>query len=274
MRDLFFAMYGNGIEWTIWCLLFLLIGVILLIVSLVKLKRKAKITGIILSILLIWQMVPVGFYYKAIVAGFNNQSYTELYKSYYGQKNDSFNYPNYLKYMNIAINTSLIPWQKGVYYCEIAKSSAIPKKGTVSIEYYNKAYKYIKSYKYQLCWLLAPFAYDAAGNTNKAIEIADELKLYSLISIYYIGEGKYSEALDAANKGVQLSPNNYSCYLYRAYANMALGNKTDEYKDYQMALSLAKNDKQKQMVFEYKQLRDKELARKKQAAINMGFIKE
>ena len=61
--------------------------------------------------------------------------------------------------------------------------------------------------------------YYTAGNTNKAIEIANELKLYAIVSICYITEGKYSEALDAANKGIQLSPNNYICYLHRAYAN-------------------------------------------------------
>ena len=274
MRDLFFAVYGyDGIGWTICCLLFLLIGIILFIVSLVKLKKKAKIAGIIVSVLLIWQIVPVGFYLQAYLCRSELPFSVAIDSNPQNYKFNN-NYKDTVKYMKIAANTSLIPWQKGAIYCHIAFEYGASKQGPKAIEYYNKAYKYIKSYKYKSLWLTAPLVYDTYGDTEKAIEIAESLKLYSLAAIYYIAKEKYPEALDAANKGIQLSPNSFGNYLYRAYINRVIGNKNEEIANYQKALSLTKTEKQKQMVLEYKQIRNKELARKKQAAINMGFIKE
>ena len=146
MRDLFFAMYGYiGINWAIWCLVFLLVGIVLLIVSFVKLKKKTKIAGIILSVLLTWQIVPVGFWWKA----WSSIPCTACAL----KKGATATNQKFEKYMNIAANTSLIPWQKGAYYCLIADEMCFNHQGPKAIEYYNKAYKYIKSYKYKNIWL-------------------------------------------------------------------------------------------------------------------------
>ncbi len=270
MRDLFFAMYGTGLEWTIWCLLFLLIGIVLLIVSLVKLKKKAKIAGIIISALLIWQIVPVGFYWKAwlcrselpfsVAVNTNPQNYKF-----------NNNYEKTIKHLKAAANTSLIPWQKGAYFCKIAATYGASKQGFKAIEYYNKAYKYIKSYKYKQCWLIAMLIYDVGGKTDVSAKIADELKLYSTESVYLLIQERYSEALKIINKDIKGSAYDYA---RRACINRALGNRDAELADFQKALSLVKDEKQKKYVMEYKQIRDKELARKKQAAKNMGFVKE
>ena len=267
MRDLFFAMYGySGIEWTIWCLVFLLIGVVLLIISLVKLKKKTKIAGIILSVLLIWQIMPVGFWWMA---------WSSIpCRACAIQNGFAMNYQKFEKYMNIAANTSLIPWQKGAYYGLIASEMNINHQGPKAIEYYDKAYKYIKSYKYKQVWATAFLIYYYAGDTEKALKIAEELEAYVFIARHYIIEQKYPEALNAANKSIKKAPDWFSCYLTRAYINMVLGNKSEELADYQKALSLAKDEKQKQSIREYKQLRDKQLEIKKRNAVDMGFVKE
>ena len=231
-----------------------------------KLKKKAKIAGIIVSALLIWQIVPVGFWWMA---------WSSIpCKACAIQNGFAMNYQKFEKYMNIAASTSLISWQKGAYYGLIAREMSFNKQGPKAIEYYNKAYKYIGSYKYREFWGATFLVYGASGDVNTAIKMAEELKFYDMVSRYYIMEEKYSEAMDAANKCIELSPNKSGCYLAKAYINMVLGNKSEEIADYQKALSLAKNDKQKQFVLENKQIREKDLARKKQAAINMGFVKE
>ena len=104
--------------------------------------------------------------------------------------------------------------------------------------------------------------------------VAEERDEYGLIARHYIIEQKYSEALDAANKSIQQTPNWYNYYLTRAYINMVLGNKTEELADYKKALSLAKDEKQQQSVREYKKLREKQLEKNKQFAIQYGFVKE
>lgn len=278
MRDLFFEMYGTGIEWTIWCLLFLLIGIILLIVSLIKLKKKAKIAGIIVSALLIWQIVPVGFYWMAWFSSVKTPvneliaSGGEMPIKYIPSPN------NFVKYMEIAVNTSVIPWQKGIYYCEIAYEYGAFKQGHNAIKAYDKAYRYIKSYKYDNCWRLAPFVYELSGDYKKALKIADESKRqFQFYVSCLISNNEYDKALILLNKMLEFQADNmFYAYVYanRAYVNYALGNKDAELADYQKALSLAKDEKQKKYVMEYRQIRDKELTRKKQAAINMGFVKE
>ena len=277
MRDLFFGMYGTGIEWAIWCLLFLLIGVILLIISLVKLKKKAKIAGIIVSLLLIWQIVPVSFEVKAVVTAFN-LSYSDLTATYKVPKSSNINHEKFEKYMKLSANTAIIPWQKGIIYCLIADDCGAAKQGPKAIGYYNKAYKYIKSYKYDNCWIHAPIVYELSGDYKKALKIADESKRQFLFYVScLISHEEYNKALFLINKIVEYQPDNpahFYMYANRAYVNFALGNKEAELADYQKALSLAKDEKQIQYVKEYRQIRDKELARKKQAAKNMGFIKE
>lgn len=275
MRDLFFAMYGTGIEWTIWCLLFLLTGVILLIVSLVKLKKKAMVAGIIVSALLIWQIVPVGFWWKAYLTR-TDMTYPELVAAYNGQVKYRFNnnYSGYIRYMEIAANTSLIPWQKGAYYCEIAKEYGESKSGPIAIEYYNKAYRYIKSYKYVHCWGLADIMYYLSGDIETAIKITESLNLYYSTSIYYIAKANYPKALECMNKYIDAHPNSSYGYAKRAYINNKLGYYDYELADYKRAISLSKNEKEKLYVFEYKRIGEKELNGKRLAAKNMGFVKE
>lgn len=275
MRDLFFAMYGTGIEWTVYCLFFLLMGIILLTISLVKLKKEGKswkrITTLIISILFIWQIIPMIFYWNAYFAGYNYISNSKLIAGYNEHKRFPFNFQSYEKYMKIAANTSLIPWQKGSIYCKIANGYEINKQGQKAIEWYNKAYKYIKSYKYKNVWLLASLLYNASGNTDIAVRIADEQKLYKVESDYLIGCGKYDEALSILDKE---SIKNVNYYTRRAYLNRVLGNKDAERADYQSALSLVRNDKERKSVYEYKLYGDKVIALKKRIATSMGFAEE
>lgn len=275
MRDLFFAMYGTGLEWTIWCLLFLLIGIVLLIVSFVKLKKKAKIAGIIISALLIWQIVPVGFYWKALFSR-TDMSPSELIAAYNEQGKYVYNnnYFGYIKYMKLAANTSLIPWQKGAYYCEVAKEFMESKNGLKAVEYYNKAFKYIKDYKYYICWKFAGLTYYLSGDINTAIKITEALGLHYTSSIYYTAIENYPKALEYMNYYIEFNPNSSYAYARRAYINNKLGYHDYELGDYKRAVSMAKNEKEKMYVLEYLKIGENELNWHQQAAKNMGFVKD
>lgn len=258
MRNLFFALYGSGIEWNIYCLAMLLVGFVLLIVAIKKFKKSAKIISIIVSVLLMWQIIPCAFCLKSDIAQYNSQ------------------YDKGIKYMEMAVNTAVIPWQKGIYYSKLADCYFVLKQGKLIIENFDKAYKYIKSYSiYKPFGYHSMLAYNAAGDYETYLKILKELKLYRFLAIYeVILNNDYKAALEYANLAVESGSQSVYDYATRASINYKLNNKSEEHKDYQKALELAKNQAESNYVKGYKAIIDKEVLRQKFAAKEMGFLGE
>lgn len=271
-RDLFFVMYGNNLTWTSFCLLFFLIGLVLLIISCIKLKSKSKIFGVILSILFMWQIVPQIFYHLSYFSMLDmpiSEAFTTCPCKYKYKKDNT----DFIKYMRIAEQTAIIPWQKGAYLCELAKQYGLNYDGEKTLKTYNQAYKYIKSYKYN-CWTLALLTYEASGDIDIATKIATEQNLYSVAAGFLIESEDYKTALEFINKAIENRPNNSNLYATRAFINSKLSNNKSEISDYNKAIELAKNAKEKNFAYKYKQIRNDIINNKNNYAIKMGFIKE
>ncbi len=212
---------------------------------------KLSWIGVIIALFIIWQSVP--------------QTFSILMMSSQNSQREN-------TYAKLSIATSVFPTQKGIYYIYLAICQKDLKK---RIDYLNKAYSYIKSYKYP-CWIIPAFVYYNNGDYDKVIEISKytyphEKKLnpvyqrprYVLIAKCYIMKGDFKSAIMYIDKelaSVKVNDNTYMTALaLKSYLESRRGNRLLVTKYYYEAENIYKDLKSYDMETKsYKKLSDKE----------------
>lgn len=231
-RDLFFMIWADdfGCGWIIFItiLALILVGTIVTIFARRKAINKKFISKSTISLMLlflfaIYQFVPIYLFFNGI-ANVN---------------------PNT---MQKAIKTSIIPWQKGAFYCELGRIFRMKKEGKKSIEAYNKAYAYLKSYKYP-CWGISFLDFYNIEKYDTAIEMAEffykghKLPISNqFLSQCYLMKGDLEKALEYSNKEIEYKPT-ASEFAKRGFIKNKL-KISGANEDYKKAFSLCKNKKE------------------------------
>ena len=263
LRDLFFYIwYDNaGLGWISFTTTLFLLCLAWIIYKVArtkaldkKLSKKTWI-GIFLASFLMYQIVPVTFQLLAIRTMFERENV---------QKSDiiSSEFEKEIKYRKLAIKTALIPWQKGAYYYDmgqsyrgyISKSKGFASVTSKDVIYcYEKAYKYVKSYKYPALGggLAVAIEYYNNGDYDKAIEVSkiaysksplfeapfpkEPEPLYGLMAKSYLMKGDLENAL--LNINLEVSDKSSWRYLaLKAYLEKKIGDKKLAYEYYKKGL--------------------------------------
>jgi tetratricopeptide (TPR) repeat protein len=223
-------IYDFLLENTVYCVillqLFIILSFVLLIVSLVfgiKTKKKYWIIFMLFSLFGIYQIVPHFYEVKAVSAN----SDSELVKNY-----------------EKAIKTSVFPMQKAMLYSNLAHFYS-DKDLSLCLEYYKKTYEYTKNYKSKDIWVPAILPYYFSGDFDKVIEINEALDMNMFKPKAYIMKNDFENALVSVNKQLQRQPKSWEALAVRANIYKNLGYKTEAIQDYNKALSLCTNSRDK-----------------------------
>ena len=250
LKDLFFNIWHNdlGYGWSLFvlalfflCLIFLIIYFVLIKIKKVKFNNKHIIFLILIAITM-YQAVPVLIDFKAtLVLMFNIAKLDKIETSI-----DETTLNKLVETEKIAIKFSVIPWQKGGYYCKLANLYLYNHKYNKMFEAYETAYKYLKSYKCP-CWGMGFLAFYNKRDYDAAIEIAKNRKKYTpnvFISQCYIMKGDMENAELYIDKAIQGRKNLYPGLLaQKAYILKIKGNNEEAIKYYQQAKQLCKKEK-------------------------------
>lgn len=159
------------------------------------------------------------------------------------------------KAQQLSIAVTPISWQKGVYYLQLGNSKA----GKNAVEYYEKAYKHIGSYKYK-CWAAIPLVnYYFVKDYDTALEIAELNNEYATAANCYIMKDDYKNALISINNAIDKNPKNALLYAKRGFICNKLGQKELAEVDLKMALQLS--NKKEQILQTYNDWKNYELKR-------------
>ena len=197
-----------------------------------KISKRSWV-GIVISLFIMWQSVPPIF---------------GMLANYTSDKEKDFYSPRAIAYYKIAAGTSIFPAQKGWYYTRLAMHNKDVKN---QVYYLNKAYSYIKSYKYP-CWILFDIAYYKNGDYDKAIEIAKEAvskdkkidpkfkrPRYIHVAKCYIMKGDFEKAMVSINKELDVNKTTKTAYLnalcLKSYLEYKRGNTNSGEKYYNEA---------------------------------------
>ena len=147
------------------------------------------------------------------------------------------------KFEKLAIKTAMIPWQKGCYYCNLAKIYLLNRKYKKVYETQKLASNYLKSYNCP-CWGTAFLNFHTYKDYNAAIEIALSPKRgiikshpYSFISECYLMKGDIENAELYIDKAIQRNKT-YSNMAIKAYILKSKGLIPESLEYYQNAITL------------------------------------
>lgn len=242
LKDLFFNIwydsFGDG--WVLLIIVLFLFCLAFLVFSFARIKAKNEkftkkhLIPLSLILIIMYQAVPVSIdVYAAFVSVFDIKKAIQIEQ--------------------IAINTSVIPWQKGGYYCKLAGLYNIDKNYKAMHKAYDTAYKYLKSYKAP-CWGISFLYYYTIGNYDAAIEMAKNVKVGRIppnlfISHCYLIKGEIKNAELYVDKDIQKGED-ISNLATKAYILKVTGKSKNAAVYYQKAKQLCKDDKEKKMVEE------------------------
>ena len=244
LRDLFFNIWYDdmGSGWLLLVIVLFFLCIAFLVFTFARIKaRNAKICKkhficLGLALLALYQIIPVSI-------------------DFYANAMSPFDIEKAIKFEKVAIKTSIIPWQKGGYYCKLATLHLLNKEHKKMFESYDSAYKYLKSYKYP-CWGISFLSYFTNRDYDAAIEIAkswsDRSRIgtnpqFGIISQCYLMKGDIKNAelfIDKALQQIQTFKYN----AIKAYILKEKGNTKEALEYYKKAKELCKNENQKDVV--------------------------
>lgn len=239
LKDLFFSIWYDemGSGWLLLVTVLFLLCCAFLVFKLARLKAKneklLKKHFICLSfiILIMYQIIPVSIDFIANLIS-------------------PFDIKRSLQLEQFAIKTSVIPWQKGGYYCNLATLHMLDKDYKKMYENYDIAYKYLKSYKSPSLGISYLHFY-TKGDYDSAIEIAENWKggktPYQFISNCYLMKGDIKNAELYIDKAIQ-QKESFSKIATKAYILKVTGKTKDSLAYYEKAKQLCKNEKEKHIV--------------------------
>ena len=162
----------------------------------------------------------------------------------------SFNIKGAIQVEQVAIKASLIPWQKGCYYCKLASLQLLDKDYNKMFKTYDIAYNYLKSYK-SPSWGTSYLSFYIKGEYDTAIEIAKNWKggniPYQFISDCYLMKNNIKNAEISIDKAIQIKES-YSNIATKAYILKITGKENEAITYYKKAKQLCKNEKEKNIV--------------------------
>lgn len=249
LKNLFCLLYSDytGFSWMFWvfliCFILFPIFIFCIIIGIKKYKAgnlkfiKLCIPFYVLCIFCFYQLIPVLLFFCS-----------------YDDVNGSLR--------QLAIKTSLFPYQKGAYYCNSGTYSFMNKDYKNSIKNYEEGYKYLKGYDFP-CWEQAFLDYYKLGKYDKSMEILNSYynknhRVYNVLSIniegfvsfwhsnIYIMQEDYPKALESVNATIQISKSKNKNYLYakRGFIYRQLKKEDLAKKDLEKALTLCKDEKE------------------------------
>lgn len=242
LKDLFFSIWYDemGSGWLLLVTVLFLLCCAFLVFKIARLKAKneklLKKHFIYLSfiILIMYQIIPVSIDFIANLIS-------------------PFDIKRSLQLEQFAIKTSVIPWQKGGYYCKLATLHMLDKDYKKMYENYDIAYKYLKSYNCP-CWGISFLSFYTNKEYDKAIEIAKNFKdskrtiaQYQFISNCYLMKGDIKNAELYIDKAIQ-QKESFSKIATKAYILKVTGKTKDSLAYYEKAKQLCKNEKEKHIV--------------------------
>jgi len=257
LKDLFFFIWHDdmGCGWLIFTVVLFLLSIAWVVYTVARTKAlekklsKSSWIGILIALFLMYQIVPTCFDLLGMMS--------EYYQT---GLEDKVNLDRSVSYEKLAIKTSIIPWQKGGYYIKLAGTYMMNKDYTNQIASLDKAYEYIKEYKYP-CWGTAFLVYFSIGEYDKAIELSkywrisstSEIRpMYNVIARCYIMKGDLENAMLYTDKALerekQDSKQYATTFALKGYLEKRKGNKENAEKFYKQALELAKDANQKELV--------------------------
>ncbi|MBO5737846.1 hypothetical protein J6R97_00740 [bacterium] len=239
LKDLFFYIWYDemGSGWLLLTIILFLFSMSFLIYKLARIKstnsqfcKKHFIClGIIITIC--YQIIPVSIDFIA-----NAISVSNINKA--------------IKFEKVAIKTSMIPWQKGGYYCKLANLYLLNKDYNEMYNTYDTAYKYLKSYKCP-CWGISYLSFYTKGDYDTAIEIAKNWRVgnapFQFIANCYLMKNDIQNAELYINKAIQ-QREFYLNYAAKAYILKITGKKSESITYYKKAIDLCRNEKEKNRV--------------------------
>ena len=194
MANLFFLIWHDnlGTGWTCLLIVLLLLWILLslLVIIYIKINKKNLTKKLLLLLIpfaiLLSQLVPITYDFLAKTALFRNL-------------NEAIELE--LK----AIDSAIIPYQKGAYYCNLASLYSIKKDFNTAQKLYKKAFDYLGSYKYP-CWGISFLHFYTFGEYDTAIEIIkndEKLKnYYDFLAMCYAMKKDTENALMNVDKAI------------------------------------------------------------------------
>lgn len=245
IKDLFFELYNiSGMTLTYLFLLFAYIVSLVILWIIIRGIIKSNINPVKISLAII---LGILLCLPSISAGINLYGYMNMNE----------------KLQKLSIKITPIKWQKGVYYIRLGDL----KKGKDFLEYYDKAYSLIGSYKYK-CWNALPLGhYYFIGDYDTALKIAEPNNNYIMAANCYIMKDDYQRALGSMNNAIDRFPNNGFLYAKRGFICNKLGQKELAEVDLKMALQLGRDKKRILQTYnDWKNYELKRLAEKRKEA--------
>jgi len=241
LKDLFFNIWYNefGSGWLLLVIVLFLLCCAFSVFEFARLKAKNEnfskkhFICFSLIILIMYQIIPVSIDFIANMIS-------------------SFDINKAIKIEKFAIKTSVIPWQKGGYYCNLATLHMLNKDYKNHYAMYDNAYHYLKSYK-SPAWGIGFLSFYTNKEFDAAIEIAKNLKgrnvihPFGFISQAYLMKGDIKNAELYIDKAIQ-QKETYSNLAIKAYIRKTDSNKSEAFQYYKKAIALCKNEKEKNIV--------------------------
>lgn len=239
LKELFFNIWFDelGSGWVLFTIVLFLLSLAFLVhnITLIESKNakfsKKHLIGLGFIVLFMYQILPVSMDFIAC-------SYRSL------------NIKRAIQLEQVAIKTSIIPWQKGGYYCKLATLYLIDENFNKMYEAYDSAYKYLKSYD-NPCWRTSCLAFYTKGEYDIAIEVAKNWEAgkipYYFISKCFLMKGDIENAELYINKVIQ-QKETYSNLALKAYILKITGCPTESFKYYKKAIEKCNNDEEKKLV--------------------------
>ena len=244
LRDMFFYFWRDWSagDWRIYviALFSLLLAAVIIVIARTKALDKnfnAKhYLFFFFALLVMYQAIPALFDFVA-----------EMYV--YSNSSEEVRFNKAVKLEKMAINLSMIPYQKGGYYIRLAD---IYKKACCPIQMhdaYQKAFSYIKSYKYG-CWNYIPprntYFY---GYYDEALEmnLVSKNPSNTISRDVYLLKGDLENALIYANK---TSLNFSTNLLVKAYILKQMGQEDEAKILYENAINSCRDIKEGNEIFD------------------------
>ena len=239
LKDLFFNIWYDclGTGWIILVVMLSLFSIAILVFNFAYFKannksfHKKHLVYLCLIILILYQAIPVSLDFIASALSI-------------------FDIKKAIQIEQVAIKSSLIPWQKGCYYCKTASLQLLDKDYNKMYKTYDIAYKYLKSYK-SPSWGISYLSFYTKGEYDKAIEIAKNWRggntPYQFISDCYLMKNDIKNAEIYIDKSIQ-KKESYLNIASKAYILKTTGNEKEAAMYYKKAKQLCKNKKQKNIL--------------------------
>jgi len=236
LKDLFFNIWydSTGSGWLLLVVVLFLFCLAFLVFNFAHIRAKNEkfhkkhLIYLCFIIIILYQVIPVSLDFVASTLS-------------------SFDIKRAIKIEQVAIKASLIPLQKGCYYCNLAILQLLDKDYNKMYETYNIAYKYLKSYK-SPSWGISYLSFYTKGEYDKAIKISENWRggstPYQFISNCYLMKNDIKNAEIFIDKAIQ-TKESYSNIATKAYILKVIGNEKEAITYYKKAKQLCKDEKEK-----------------------------